>query len=392
LRSHVVHSRSTNGLGLNRLHFQIDFRCGRCSELHAADPLVWRCPKCQGPLDLAAVEDLVTRTGQWVGKGEGLWRFADWLPVSPPLSLGEPITPLLTIDWSGRRVTLKLESALPTGSFKDRGAAVLVGWLRSVGVSRVAEDSSGNAGASIAAYCARAGISCEIYVPAETSPGKLAQISAYGATLRLIPGPRQAAAEAAANAVRQGTAYASHIWNPYFMAGTQTFAFELWEQLGRRSPDALLMPVGAGTLFLGCWLGFEALQQRGLVNRTPRLLGVQSTSCAPLARAFAGGLGKAVTVTPRPSIAEGISIADPPRAPAILRAARDSGGHIAAVEDRAIAAAVQRLGGAGTFVEPTAAAAFAGLEMLFDSGILSEDEEVVVAVTGTGLKGGAARI
>ncbi|MGX6450099.1 pyridoxal-phosphate dependent enzyme, partial [Patulibacter sp. S7RM1-6] len=218
--------------------------------------------------------------------GQGVWRYAPWLPaVGAPVTLGEPTTPLVELEWDDVAVTVKLEGALPTGSFKDRGAAVLVSWLRAQGAEAVVEDSSGNAGAALAAYCARAGIRCAVYVPESAPPQKLDQLRAHGATPVLVPGPRPAATGAARRAVAEGAVYASHAWSPLYLAGTQTFAFELWEQLGT-APDVLVLPVGGGALLLGAFHGFRALRDAGHIDRIPRLVAAQAAACAPLAAAL----------------------------------------------------------------------------------------------------------
>ena len=162
--------------------------------------------------------------------------------------------------------------------------------------SSVIADSSGNAGSAIAAYAARAGIGCTVYVPASTSPAKRRQILAYGAQLEVVAGDRSATAEAAATAVqRTGATYASHVYDPYFLQGTKTIAYEIWEQAGN-APDALIVPVGNGTLLLGAARGFAELRQAGLVRGEPTLIAVQSERCAPLARAWAEGAEQPIDV------------------------------------------------------------------------------------------------
>jgi threonine synthase len=315
--------------------------------------------------------------------GEGVWRYLPWLPVAGPVSLGEPTTALTSIDWNGHDLTLKLEGALPTGSFKDRGAAVLVAWLAEEGATRVIEDSSGNAGAALAAYCARAGIACEIYAPAEAPPAKLAQILAYGAKPVPIPGPREQSAEAAEAAAAAGAVYASHAWNPLYLAGTQTFAFELWEQLGLTAPDAIVFPVGGGALLLGAFKGFTALREAGLVARLPRLVAAQAEACAPIAEAVARGAAHPVAVTPTPSAADGIQIPRPVRGEQVLSAIAATMGTAVAVSEEQILDAHERLARRGVLVEPTSAVAMAAM---WHDGVAEPGERVVVAATGHGLK------
>src|SRR5262249_40218668 len=158
-------------------------------------------------------------------------------------------TPLL--EAPERELLLKLDFLFPTGSFKDRGSTILMNRLAQLGVREALEDSSGNAGASIAAYGAAAGIDCEVYVPARASGAKLAQIAAYGAKVVAVPGSRQEVTE---TALRRSEAlfYASHNWHPLFLEGTRTLGFEIWEQLAFQAPAAVVTPVGAGSTLLGC--------------------------------------------------------------------------------------------------------------------------------------------
>lgn len=297
-----------------------------------------------------------------------------------PVELGAGATPLVALPDPDLDVRLKLEGIAPTGSFKDRGAATLIGFLRDCGVERAVADSSGNAGAALAAHCARAGIHLDLYVPAAAAPGKLLQARAHGAAVQRVDGPRQAAADAAAEAVARGAVYASHAWSPYFLAGTAAFAPELLDQLGR-APDALVLPVGSGTLLLGIWPLLAALP------RPPRVYAVQSAACAPLATAEGDVPAE---VAPEPSHAEGVLVARPPRGAQALAAVRASGGRFLALGDDALGPALRRLAGAGVFAEPTAALGVAALGVLRANGDLRAGETVVCAVTGHGLKAPAA--
>lgn len=345
--------------------------CSACPWDGPAELHVWRCPRCAGALELTypPLADVALT-------GNGLWRYAPWLPVAvDPVTLGEPATPLVPL--AGR--TVKLEGALPTGSFKDRGAAVLVAWLRAAGATLVVEDSSGNAGAALAAYAARAGIACQVHVPASAPAAKVDQLRAYGATPVLVDGPRSAATASAIDAAQAGAVYASHAWHPLYQAGTRTFAFELHEQLGGRAPDAIVVPTGGGALLLGAYLGFAALHAAGLVDRVPRLVAAQAAACAPLARAFAQGLEDPVAVDPVPSLADGIQVAAPVRGRQVLAALRATGGTAVTVTEEEIAAAHRGAARAGLLVERTAAVALAAAD-----GVAGD--EVVVAATGHGLK------
>ena len=266
-----------------------------------------------------------------------LWRYRQALPFSPSatgwqaVSMGEGATPLIAFDGGLR---LKLDFVMPTLSFKDRGSVVLVAKAAEIGVRRLVADSSGNAGASIAAYAARAGIEVEVFVPAATSQKKVAQLRGYGATVHCVAGARAQAASAAMDRVAStGAFYASHVYNPLFHHGTKTFAFELWEQLGGRLPGTVLVPAGNGTLLIGAALGFGELAAAGLVERLPRLVAVQAERCAPLADAARlmgrGGdaaFGLAPRQSPAETLAEGIAIAEPARLAQMLDVVSESGG------------------------------------------------------------------
>ena len=269
----------------------LTLRCAACGRSHKLGELAWRCADCGGVLDLAGFTPALPPLSVIGQRRPTLWRYAEALPIDEPadISLGEGMTPLVTApDDPG--VLLKVDYLMPSGSFKDRGAVLLAALARRLGVPRMVADSSGNAGSAVAAYAARAGIPCEVYVPAATSAGKVAQLRAYGATVRQIPGSREDTAAAAAEAADQpGTFYASHVYHPFFLQGMKTYVFELWEQLGGRLPATLVLPVGNGTLVLGAYLGCRDLLDQGLISRLPRIVAVQAAGCAPLARAFAGG-------------------------------------------------------------------------------------------------------
>jgi threonine synthase len=314
----------------------------------------------------------------------GLWRYRAFLPLADDahlVSMGEGWTPLIASELAGRRCWLKLDHLFPTGSYKDRGATALISRVRELGIRRVVEDSSGNAGSAIAAYCALAGIRCRVLVPAHTSPAKLAQIRLYGADLQLVPGSREATAQAVL-AEAQSTYYASHSWNPLFLQGTKTVAYEVCEQLGWRAPDALVLPVGNGTLLLGAAIGLGELLEAGVIAHLPRLVAVQAAACAPLARRFAGQ-AEENDAAPEPTLAEGIAIAEPVRGGQILEAVRRSGGTFLTVAEDELKQALHTAARRGLLVEPTAAAALAGLRQYLAT---SDDTCVVAVVTGHGLK------
>jgi len=320
--------------------------------------------------------------------GWGIWRYRMNLPqvsATDRVSLGEGMTPLVRLPEFPGDVVAKLEFTCPTGSFKDRGNAIVVSRLKQIGISRVVEDSSGNAGASLAAYCAYAGISCTIYVPASASAGKLAQIRMYGAEIVTVPGVRSAATEAAVAAANAGY-YANHTWDPFFFEGTKTAAFEIVEQLGGAVPARVLLPAGQGTLLLGLAKGFRELAAARRIPRLPQLIAVQSDLCAPIYEAFHRGLASMPKV-PAPSqiLAEGIATVSPLRWQVILNVVRESAGEVIRVPDRAIPSALSRLGRMGLFVEPTSATVLLAMDQLHERRAVVEGITVMM-LTGSGLK------
>lgn len=316
-----------------------------------------------------------------------VWRYAKALLVdaSDAVTLGEGWTPLICGKLDGVPVTMKLEFMMPTGSFKDRGMTTLITYLKGRGITSVLEDSSGNAGASLAAYSAAAGIKSRILVPESASYPKIAQMAATGADVVTIKGSRQDVADAA---LRYSTQmfYASHNWQPFFLEGTKTLAYELWEQLGFKIPDNIVFPVGYGSNVCGCERGFAELKRNGEIDRVPRLFGVQAANCAPYFAAFQAGAEQLVPTEITATVAEGIASSRPTRVREVLRAARNSGGSILAVTEDEIVSALGALARQGLYVEPTSAAAAAGLRQLFKSGVIAASETTVLVLTGSGLK------
>ncbi|HSB06765.1 MAG TPA: threonine synthase, partial [Thermodesulfobacteriota bacterium] len=344
---------------------------------------IWRCA-CGSPLDLLFEPKISIK--KILKSDVTLWRYREAIPIHRDqniLSLGEGLTSLEELEFDGHRVFLKIDYLSPTGSYKDRGATVLISKVKEMGIKRVVEDSSGNAGSAIAAYCARGGIECEIYVPESTSRGKLAQIEAYGALLKRVSGSREKTAEVAM-AAASNTYYASHCWNPFFFHGTKTFAYEIWEQLNWKAPETLVLPIGHGTLFLGAYIGFRELKESGLIKRVPRLVGVQSAFCAPLYRAFQEGKEEVPVIEKKETLAEGIAIATPVRGKQILRAIQETGGEILAVSEEEIKITHKQMGLRGYFIEPTSAATIAGLKRYLSK--KGRRETVVSTLTGIGLK------
>ena len=317
----------------------------------------------------------------------GLWRYQAAFPmrIDDPITLGEGMTPLIAGIVAGVRVLLKCEWFNPTCSFKDRGASVMLSLLRAQGIRHVLEDSSGNGGAAVSAYAAAGGMAATIMAPASTSPAKTVQMRAHGATVELIPGSRQDTADAAV--ARSATIfYASHNWHPFFLHGTKTLAYELWEDLGFRAPDNVITPCGAGSNVLGCEIGFSELLRAGQIEALPRIFAAQPANCAPIAAAFMAGADEAVPTAISPTMAEGTAIAKPVRMREVLGTLRETRGGAVTLTEEEIARATLDLARIGIYVEPTCAQAAAAFGKLLETGTITPEQTTVLVMTGSGLK------
>lgn len=304
------------------------------------------------------------------------------LPLTA-LPLGQGGTPTISLDWPDAlrlRLELKLDYLSPTGSFKDRGAAMLVSAAWSGGASAFVEDSSGNAGAALAAYAAAARMSAEIFVPADAPETKQAQIVAVGGNIHAVDGNREAVAQAAEQySQERGIPYLSHNRSPYFSEGMKPAAEEIVEH---GLPDAIVLPVGNGSMLIGLHRGFQELVQLGRIEKLPRLYAIQAMNVSPVAAGFRNHEpGEA-----QPTMADGIAVAQPPRLAQMLDAIRESGGAAGVVSELEIELARTTIAQRGLFVEPTSAVPLAALRRLLERGMLAEDERVLVPLTGSGLK------
>lgn len=357
--------------------------CKECGEAYSLDEVRWRCHSGH-PLDiefkpLFPLEEIRARKPT-------IWRYREAIPLRDDasiISLDEGFTPLSEITLDGKSILIKQDQLFPTGSYKDRGASVLISKINELGIKEVVEDSSGNAGSAVAAYCAKAGIGCRIFVPAGTAAAKVAQIRLYGAGLNRIPGSREDTARAVWKEAEK-VYYASHSWSPFFFQGTKTFAYEVCEQLGWNAPDTVILPVGHGTLLLGAAIGFDDLLGAGVIHKMPKLIGVQSENSAPLFWAFKKNLADVSGITKRETIAEGIAIALPTRGRQILEAVRKSKGDFIAVSDNEIKEALRLISRKGYYIEPTSAATIAGVIRYLPE--MSPGEVIVSVFTGHGLK------
>ena len=355
--------------------------CESCGQVESLETEHWRCPNCGGAFALVGPNSFDPSAID--PSAPGLWRYEHLLPVdrADSVSLGEGMTPLVPGTLAGRTVRFKLDALLPTGSFKDRGAALLAAHLNRIGRRRVIVDSSGNAAAAMSGYSAAAGLECAVFAPAATSPGKLVQSRAFGASVTLVEGTREDVATAAQQAAANDPTafYASHNWHPIFAEGVKTWMLEVWEQLGGRQPSACFVPTGGGSALVGAWRGIQALP-----GDPARLIAAQPSACAPIVVAIEENR-EIQPVTPGASIAEGTRISAPSRSGQIMRAITETNGTARAVSEDEIVDALRELWGQGLYVEPTAAVGAAAFRQMAINGDVPEGE-IVVLLTGSGLK------
>jgi threonine synthase len=357
--------------------------CSKCGDKYSVKDPVWKC-FCGGLLDLEFTP--VFDRQAIAARPHSMWRYREALPLEDDrniITFGEGYTPLTTFKLGGREILIKQDQLFPSGSYKDRGAAVLISKAKELGIKEVVEDSSGNAGCAVAAWCARAEIACQIFCPASTSPGKTAQIEMYGAQLVLVPGSREDTSRAVL-AAAETHYYASHAWNPFFFHGTKTWAYEVWEQLGWQAPDTVILPAGNGTLLLGAYIGFKELLAAGETQKMPKIVAVQSENSAPLAKAFREDLDYVPAIDKKDTLAEGIAIAEPVRGMQIVQAVRETGGDFLTVSDTEVEASLVELSRQGAYIEPTSAATTAAAARYL---VNKPPSELAVTVfTGHGLK------
>ena len=361
----------------------MEFVCTRCGCRAAADTRKAHCD-CGGlwelefrppRFDLGEVD-----TREW-----SMFRYRRFMALDGEswrgVTMGEGMTPVVRLD---ENVLLKMDYYMPTLSFKDRGAAVLVAHCKAIGVDRVVQDSSGNAGNSVAAYCAKAGIGCEIFVPEGTSPKKIDMIRAHGAVCTVVPGSRDHCADVCRAKVEQeGVYYANHVYNPFFYEGTKTYIYETFEQLGR-IPANIVIPTGNGTLFLGAIRALEHLLESGVIDSMPQIIALQSQNCDPLLRAAAHGESEPETVTPTPTIAEGIAIGKPMRGHEILSLAKKHHVRFVHAPEAQILSARAALARKGVYCEHTTAANYAAY--LEYCRIYGQTPDTLITMCGAGLK------
>jgi threonine synthase len=339
-----------------------------------------RCPSCKGLLE-PKLSDVEASWEDFRSRKFGVWRYRELLPrIRFPVTMGEGGTPLIELK---SNLFVKFEGANPTGSFKDRGMSVAISVAKEIGVKSVICASTGNTAASMSAYAARAGLKSFIVLPkGKVAKGKLAQASLHGATVVEISGSFDEALEAVIEASgKELGLYPMNSLNPWRLEGQKTLAYEISDELG--VPDWVILPVGNAGNISALWKGFKELKSLGLIDRLPRLVGVQARGASPIVRAFREGR---MEFFERPeTIATAIRIGKPVNWPKALLALEESNGIAIDVSDQEILEAQRMLGGMGIGVEPASAAPYAAYLNLVGREI-GEDEGVVLIATGHALK------
>ena len=364
------------------------FHCSSCSWESLPSANIVRCEACHNPIYIRYEEKPKRTFFQPTYLDQKLP-----LPlnhVNDLITLGEGNTPIVKMSRISEilqaEVIAKLEYMNPTGSFKDRGSAIMISALFGFNIKEIVEDSSGNAGASISAYGAKSGIKTHIFTPSTAPIPKLTQIQIYGAVNHSISGTRDETTEAALRYANENDMpYASHNLSPYFIEGTKTFAYEIYAQFGREIPTDIIIPVGNGSLYLGMWKGFEELVINGAITFIPKLHCVQAKAVMPIAQAKENKSWSANDSTP--TRAGGIAVSSPPRLKQVLDVLTLTGGSVTTVEEDEIGESqIQLSREEGIFGEPTSAAALAGLKKLITKGIIKSDSRILIPITGFGLK------
>lgn len=361
----------------------MNYKCFKCSKTVSVDTRQEKCD-CGGlwTLDYKAPaydENLIDKSC-W-----NIFRYRAFMPLIDDsykdITLGEGMTPIINFN---ENLMLKMDYYMPTLSFKDRGAAVLISHCKAIGVDSVVQDSSGNAGNSVAAYSAKAGIECEIYVPEGTSPNKIDMIKAHGAKAHVIEGSRDHCADVCREQVtKKGKYYANHVYNPFFYQGTKTYIYEIYEQLGR-IPENIFVPLGNGTLFIGAIIALEEFIASGIIDHMPNVIAIQSEHCDPFAKSVAKGENIPVSVSVKPTLAEGIAIGVPMRGEEILNYIYKYNLPVVIAPEDEILKARDTLAKKGIYCEHTTAANYAAyLNYCKTHGDITD---AIIPMCGAGLK------
>jgi len=375
--------------------------CALCGLRHEADVIQNLCVECGKPLlvrydlDKATVslnpESLKTRESS-------LWRYREVLPVRDPentVSLGEGWTPLFHVETLAAALPLKLdlfikdEGQNPTQSFKARGMTAAISMAKELGVKKVAVPSAGNAAGALAAYAAKAGMEAFIFMPSDTPKANIVECQQTGANVTLVDGLITDCGKIVAERKEaEGWFDVSTLKEPYRVEGKKTMGYELAEQFNWALPDVILYPTGGGTGLIGMWKAFDEMQRMGWIDsKRPRMVSVQSSTCAPIIRAFDKGERFAEEFENAATVASGLRVPKAIGDFLILDAIRASGGTAIAVTDAELVAAVREIGSStGIFAAPEGAACLPALRKMIDQDLVKEGESVVIFNTGSGVK------
>jgi len=357
-----------------------------CLECGKRESIKTRKPKCDcgglWQLDYKAPKFDLNKIdrSEW-----NIFRYREFIALNDDtykdITLGEGLSPIIKFD---DNLLIKMDYMMPTLSFKDRGAAVLISHCKSIGVKSVVQDSSGNAGNSVAAYCAKANIECEIFVPEGTSPKKIAMIESHGAKVNIVEGSRDHCADVCRSKVeKENVYYANHVYNPFFYEGTKTYIYEVYEQL-HRIPKNIFIPVGNGTLYLGVMKALEEFYNSGVIEEFPNVFAIQSENCAPLLVANEKRLSNYCDFEIKSTLAEGIAIGKPMRAKEILDYSYKYNVKFILAPESMILDARNDLAKKGIYCEHTTAANYAAyLNYINNNGGL---EDSLITMCGAGLK------
>jgi threonine synthase len=374
--------------------------CAACHLQHEARRLLNLCRECGKPLlvryDLELAARSLTKDSLTERRAD-LWRYREVLPVEIDaniVSLGEGWTPLLRVERLGKQLGInelyiKDESQNPTQSFKARGMSAAVSMAKELGTQKLAVPSAGNAAGALAAYAARAGLECFIFMPRDTPRANVVECEQTGAHVTLMDGLiTDCGAEVSRRKDSEGWFDVSTLKEPYRVEGKKTLGYELAEQLGWKLPDVIIYPTGGGTGLIGMWKAFDEMEQMGWINsKRPRMVSVQASGCAPIVRAFEEGKRFAEEFPNATTVASGLRV---PRAIGdfmILDALRESGGTAVSVTDGELLEAVSEIGGAeGVFCAPEGAACLPALRKLLDAGEVRASDQVILFNTGAGVK------
>src|SRR5215212_11637022 len=381
--------------------FLTHLTCARCGLKHDWGVVQNLCLECQSPLlavyDLERVRRTWSRESLQTRRDTSLWRYREVLPLPSavePISLGEGGTPLLRVPKLGAELGVpnlyvKDESQNPTQSFKARGMSVAVSMAAHLGITRLAVPSAGNAGGALAAYAARAGMEAFVFMPSDTPKANIVECRELGAQVTLIDGLiTDCGAEVGRRKEAEGWFDVSTLKEPYRVEGKKTLGYELAEQLDWELPDAIIYPTGGGTGLIGMWKAFDEMEQMGWIgSKRPRMVTVQSTTCAPIVRAFEEGKRFAEEFENAATVASGLRVPKAIGDFLILDAIRASGGTAIAVTDEELTKAVAEIGAAtGIFCAPEGAACVPALRKLIADDEVSSGETVVLFNTGSGIK------